>query len=344
VRPQRLIGLSLLALASACADDLTTSDLLVRSRALVAKITVVGDETRSNPAPGETAEVVIHFGDPGAKVARTWALVVCEPQQTTFGPAICTSFNPADFVAVDFETTLSTTEPFDPPAITVPVWSDAELRPETTELLMIGAVCSGGIVNLEGEDNIIQYFEDLAVGATDGAPPVCVDGIGEGELVTLRIPLMRDGQANTHPVMASLRRNGAAFIDPAPDDAPTTGCVSLEPPLPTFPASTPDIALTVVVTSDSRETYDEVDVVSGEVLPVTESIQIEYVATAGDLDRTFGFIDPGEESNEDHVGWELPAAVDVPPDGLLVRFYFSLRDGRGGTDFAERAICIVPDL
>jgi len=34
--------------------------------------------------------------------------------------------------------------------------------------------------------------------------------------------------------------------------------------------------------------------------------------------------------------------VSAPPEGLLVRFFFVARDFRGGSDWLERGVCVVP--
>ncbi|MBC7174228.1 MAG: hypothetical protein H5U40_17420, partial [Polyangiaceae bacterium] len=103
--------------------------------------------------------------------------------------------------------------------------------------------------------------------------------------------------------------------------------------------ASPKIRLELSVEPGSAETFVEVGS-DGVERTVTESLQITYVATAGEMDRTFGFIDPGENTIIDTVGWEPPLADEVPPEGLLVRFYFVVRDGRGGVDYLERALCV----
>ena len=36
------------------------------------------------------------------------------------------------------------------------------------------------------------------------------------------------------------------------------------------------------------------------------------------------------------------ALANIPQNGRLVRFYFTLRDQRGGLDYTQRALCLVP--
>jgi len=39
------------------------------------------------------------------------------------------------------------------------------------------------------------------------------------------------------------------------------------------------------------------------------------------------------------VSWKAPV---VQPASGLVRFFFFVRDSRGGTDWLERALCVAP--
>jgi hypothetical protein len=39
------------------------------------------------------------------------------------------------------------------------------------------------------------------------------------------------------------------------------------------------------------------------------------------------------------VEWTAPGAA---PDSGVVRFFFVVRDSRGGTDWLERAVCVAP--
>ncbi|MBC7173746.1 MAG: hypothetical protein H5U40_15000, partial [Polyangiaceae bacterium] len=202
----RVLALLVLgALASGCAPDMTSSSLLVRSRALAARVTVDTDETRANPRPGESATVEVFVADPGAKVARTWWLRVCEPAPTSFGMPICRSL---DYIADELNTTVDATLPFDAPSIGFTVPSESALAEGTDELLMLGAICSGGVVDQAG---VVAYFGALAAGTAKGPPPVCAGGVGEGEVVTLHLPLELGQGSNHQPTIAMIRRNGGLF-------------------------------------------------------------------------------------------------------------------------------------
>ena len=72
-----------------------------------------------------------------------------------------------------------------------------------------------------------------------------------------------------------------------------------------------------------------------------EDLTITHLATAGEFARltTIVFDD---DAPDPEVEWVHPEADDVPADGLTVRFIFTVRDGRAGMDWVERAACVVP--
>jgi len=71
------------------------------------------------------------------------------------------------------------------------------------------------------------------------------------------------------------------------------------------------------VTPESIQTFTVDDT------EVSEEIQVSWLADGG------GF-----------TNWKPPKSV--PEDGQLVRLNFVIRDGRGGTDWTERGLCILP--
>jgi len=86
------------------------------------------------------------------------------------------------------------------------------------------------------------------------------------------------------------------------------------------------------VTQDSLQSYAVGD------MTMTEEIQVSWLTDSGDLERTFSFItDPARSVL---TLWQ-PFA-EAPEDGLLVRLTFVIRDGRGGTDWVERGLCVLP--
>jgi hypothetical protein len=319
-----------------CADDLDPASLLNTSRALAVRLTVTSDPAdppRTNPGPGDSVEVELLVGDPGEALPRTWAFVACVPLASSFGPPVCKDFDSA--FGVFAETTLPTSMPYEPPRFTFTM-PDAEALEGVGEVVALGVICSGGEVDFQGT---LGYFEALAKGGAEGKPPACKNPALDGEIVIIQVPL-RAGEINHAPVIDEIGMNGPPFTYDAPGDAPIFGCAG-DPAAPRVRADVDTVALAVKPTEASRETYTVADDGAMASQSYIESLQIAYAATAGEMERTFGYIDPGEDL-VDHVEWALPSPSSIPAEGLLVRFYFVMRDGRGGADWATRALCVVP--
>ena len=71
---------------------------------------------------------------------------------------------------------------------------------------------------------------------------------------------------------------------------------------------------------------------------LTEEIQVSWLGDGGGFERTFSFIT--SPANSVLTAWQ--PAPTAPDDGELVRFNFVIRDGRGGTDWVERGLCVLP--
>lgn len=72
-----LPGLFLLLSLSACMEEFEPASRLAGPRVLGAKVTVAGDESRSTPAPGETATIDWILAAPGALPSLSWGFVAC---------------------------------------------------------------------------------------------------------------------------------------------------------------------------------------------------------------------------------------------------------------------------
>ena len=84
-----------------------------------------------------------------------------------------------------------------------------------------------------------------------------------------------------------------------------------------------------------------------EPLPGTregaESILASHVVTAGELERQYSMLDPGDAvPKQVSVEWTAPRREDVGEGGRLTEIYVVLRDGRGGAAFARRTVCVRP--
>lgn len=77
----------------------------------------------------------------------------------------------------------------------------------------------------------------------------------------------------------------------------------------------------------------------GDEREPNETMLLTSVVTAGELDRAFSSVEPAEPIPRDvTIPWTAP--VEVPNDGRLVEAFFVLRDGRGGSAFARRTVCV----
>jgi hypothetical protein len=73
--------------------------------------------------------------------------------------------------------------------------------------------------------------------------------------------------------------------------------------------------------------------------PARETLLVSQFSNAGKLDHAFLSLSADTPATDRQVTWEAPASAETPS---LVRFYFVVRDARGGEDFSTRAACLVP--
>jgi hypothetical protein len=83
-----------------------------------------------------------------------------------------------------------------------------------------------------------------------------------------------------------------------------------------------------------------------EALTLTHAITLE----AGELNRSLSKLDPEDDDAQAEISFRYTppkkgkSADSIPDSGRLVRFYFTLRDERGGVDFTTRELCLLPAL
>jgi hypothetical protein len=338
---KRALGLLLLCLTLACSDSFLPAWAVTNLRAVAALIEVEGQPGRANPDPGDGVQVTIHVIDRGAppsdfpKVPALtppllqWSFVACVPAASLIGPPICRDLiQPCDGCAGAPPPT-----PFDFPVMRFQVPSQAELEAAgADQVLLQGAVCADGP---PAQDAILRFI----LGETDDLNP-CEDPANEGRFVTVSIPIeSTPEEPNLNPSISTVLLDGRAWPPPydqeVPRTAPRTGCRAdlTDEELAAQPvAGSPASTINLHVTPESLQPYTVDD------MTLTEEIQVSWLTDGGDLERTFSFItDPARSVL---TQW-LPFA-DVPEDGRLVRFNFVIRDGRGGTDWVERGLCLVP--
>jgi hypothetical protein len=134
-----------------------------------------------------------------------------------------------------------------------------------------------------------------------------------------------------------------------PNSNPTFTSVLLDgTELPAASATTTDCSLLTSIPPGSRHTLRvELDERSRDPLleetgadTTRESLLVSYFITHGDLDHAFSSIQSTAAVAAGSAVWTAPGRVgDVP---RLARFVVVARDGRGGSDFVERRVCVEP--
>lgn len=70
-----------------------------------------------------------------------------------------------------------------------------------------------------------------------------------------------------------------------------------------------------------------------------EALVVTHVISTGELDRQYSALDPDAAPGVVTVTWTAPTG-GVPEAGRIIETFFVLRDGRGGTTFARRTLCV----
>lgn len=305
-RSVKLIGVlgALLAL-SGCDDPLVPVELVEKARVLGARLEVDGAPERAAPAPGEAARVRFLVVAPELELEVGYALRACFAEWSPSGLPVCVG------------------EPFATAERSAPDASEAALDfvlPEydadasLPRLLVRGVICAHGAPSDDGGERCaanatpLPVSFDLELPGTSDAPnlnPSLPD-----EAFTL------DGETWTS---ASARETACRGLDVPEVSAGSAHEIRVSLPESARDAVPPPI----------------------EGAPELESLLVSHFATHGGLERAFSPLPGNGTSLDVTVSWTAPASA--PEGGELVRFWFVVRDGRGGADFAERAVCVVPN-
>jgi hypothetical protein len=317
-----IVTLSLTFLGAGCIDDLPLVQVIEDTRILAARMEVDGEPARAWPRPDETGVVSFRVVDPTDTASVGWGFVVCPAMITPTGLKTCAG-DPLDIV-IEVPTA-------DVPM--VPVSFPAAALTGVDDVLMQGVFCPDGTPTIDLE----------AMDVT------CEGGDEPRQLVNYTIHIERDGLGNMNPTIIpdALTFAGAPWSEPT-STPPETGCAAMagtaELPLATRSAA-PEMgfdamgdeapAELIIVTGDQadRETYPAGDE-TGQ-----EDLVFAHYSTLGSPSRQFTVID--EDETEAELEWTHPAVEDIAEGGTLVRFFFTLTDQRGGTDWTNRHLCVV---
>ncbi len=336
--------MGLLLFAFACSDSFLPAWAVTDLRVVGAVVEVDGQSDRARPDPGDGVQVSLIVIDQGAPPSDfpeipaltppllEWTFVACVPLPTTLGPPICGQLiEPCDGCAGT-----PPEDQFALPVLQFQVPSQEALdSAQASSVLVQGAICADGPPS---QDAIIRFF----LGQTDDLNP-CEDPDSEGRFVSISIPIeTTPDDPNLNPQIADVVLNGRSWPPPydqgVPRTAPRTGCIAdleglTEQERAAHPrAGSSPSSIQLGVTPDSLQPY----MVQG--MSLIEEMQLSWLTDGGDYQRTFSFITSPAVS----VLTEWQPFSDAPPDGWLVRFTFVVRDGRGGTDWVERGVCVLP--
>ncbi len=302
------LALVLLLLVAACGDPLKPPGLIEEPRVIGGKVEVDGEPRCAWPAPGEGATVRWLVGYSAQKVPMTWGLLVCPGLPQSMGVAECAGA-PLATAVNEAPSTESPSLHFELPG--------ADALAGIERALALGVLCSNGVPVLR--DSIIDS------GCSDpAAPPL---------KFSLEIGIERDGEGNHNPNLsaATVALDDEIWAAAEPAAEAGSGCQGGEA-RPAIVAGSGAHRISITTSAADREPIPD----EGR----REPLELTVLVTGGDLDRPYGVIEGDAESDRLEFAWDAPA--EAAADGTLVRVYMVGRDQRGGLDWAERALCVVP--
>ncbi|HYQ28481.1 MAG TPA: hypothetical protein VER04_14725 [Polyangiaceae bacterium] len=304
-RPALPLCLSLFAagLCSAgCDDSLKSVSSIEETRVLGARVEVEADPNRSSPQPGEAASLSFFVAAPSAAPQISYSLSLCAAQLTNTGFPPCAS--------APFASTVQA-EPANAAArLDFRVPEDVALE-STPHAFASGLICPDSSLNL-------------------GADGAWSCDWGSGTRVAFEFDLGGPQHSNLSPSFGV----NALLLDG-------------EPWPPSSAASCDSGSLPQVVTKTRHALRIDLEDSSFELLtretsldPGRETLLVSPFVDAGQLDHGFLSLSADTPSEQRRVSWDAPALQGAEP--RLVHFYFVVRDARGGQDFTNRALCVVP--
>jgi hypothetical protein len=243
----------------------------------------------------------------GEDVLVRWLVVAPDPNAVfAFRLSACVAKDAAtDLPSCDGEP-LGSAENLAPssaaPSITFTAPADAS---GDERLLVLGGVCPAG--------------ESL----TSETGSACSDGAASA--VSFDFSMDDGAHPNTNPAFTDVLLDGASLAE----DASGTDCATL----PLFDAGSH--RLSVELDPNSRDPLGPAN--PGD--PTRENLLLSYFVTFGSLDHAFTGIDAGSSATGGSVIWTAPHHGTEP---TFARLYLVVRDGRGGSDFTERRVCVAP--
>jgi hypothetical protein len=365
-RARMLVGgvlFASLALLAGCEDDLPKATEIKRMRILGAQLSVVGDETRSTPRPGEDVRVsfatVFPDLDDTTDEMQTLLIGCTAPDRFTGGIPFCQEFldaaqNVDDAQALDAGAALGMAQKVmcsdipgrrqtfrgvtiacvdGDPAVELPI--DASF--EAPQAMFLGITCQKGRAFIDPESATLFGCDDNEDG----------ESIGLHGTYTVQ---HEDDDENRNPTAGDLElitdepQAGELDVNWLPR-SPTLGVPEPEPLVEDACRNVGEGSDTLRVLDVGRHDLsmrypaDAREEVEGEA----EIVEVTIYSTSGEMQRRFTVWTDESEVR----GGRLRASVEWQPDrddrpvtGKLVRFFATVRDQRGGFDMATYAACI----
>jgi len=285
-----------------CDDSLKAVSLIEETRVLGARVEVDSDPTRSAPRPGERASLRLFIAAPNEPALVSYALSVCAVSPVNTGFPSCAGAPFASTVQIEASAAA--------PELAFVVPADLDLA-ATPHGFASALVCPNSSINAD------------EIGA-----PTCTAGAGTE--VNFEFDLAGPDQQNHNPSITAnaLTLDGAAW--PAADAAAAcSGNV-----LAVNAGSSHRLSITL------RDADFESLLQTTNIEPARESLLVSQFSSAGKLNHAFLSVEADTPADQRAVSWDAPAPTGNEP--ALVRFYFVVRDARGGEDFATRAVCVTP--
>lgn len=290
--------------SAACDDPLKPLELVQDLRVLAARVEVDGEPERAAPLPGEGVRVRWLAVAPDRGLPFGWAFAACVASPSNAGIPSCA----APPFAEGASDAPSGSEP--QLAFTVPDHVNPDVTPR---ILLLGSICAG---------------------APEGDPLTsnCPLGV-QGTRVSFDFDLAGQKDVNYNPAFSEpgLWFDGEPWLASNSTEA---ACEDGVHPLVRAGSGAHEIRISAALNSRDPLTP------SNALDPLREHLIVSHFATEGSLDRAFSSIESEASTPETSVDWLAPR--EAPAAGVLVRFWAVLRDLRGGADFVERAVCLLP--
>lgn len=320
-------GLAGLLFLTGCVEGFDSPTEILSNRVLGARLEIAGDLARAWPRAGENVAVRWFVVDPAEAAPLTYAFLVCEAGAAEATSQFCGK--------APFATAVVTTPTMDEPRIAFKTPAKA------SRLLLQGVICANGTPVVDVAKASAKCIAD-PVDDADAGPALRP----KTTLVTKTIFVVDDDAAtNRHPVLfgaapIAVRRTtadgpvvltqaGLVPLEDCRDEATAEGVPVL--------VAKKNMEFEMPVDPRDREFYETAD---GDRL--REELELGCFSSGGEFNKTYMVVDDRYESRRS-LYWDAPKAEDLPKDGRLTRFFFVLRDARGGEEWTTRAACIVPD-